>query len=209
MQREKPPLYLMEIGIIGRSVRPREKLKAAIEKMGGKLVTKIHENLACIISTPKEIERMTARMETAQNFGIQIVAENFVDDIMNGGTIEYIKANCLSEWGADVSFFFFFFKRKGVNHNVIIFRQPEKRIVQDEPGVSTSRSIYTMAKPKSVTLKIVDGAAVDPSSGLQDFAHVYTDGTLKFFAVLSYTDIQENKNSYYKIQLLEGNKNNS
>lgn len=87
--------------------------------------------------------------------------------------------------------------------------QPEKRINQDEPGVSTSRSIYTMAKPKSVTLKIVDGAAVDPSSGLQDQAHVYTNNTLKFYAVLSYADIQENKNSYFKIQLIEANNNKS
>lgn len=105
VHREKPPLYLMEIGIIGRSVRPRDQLKKAIEQMGGKLVTKIHANMACIISTEREIERMTARMETAQNLDIQIVSENFVDDIVDGGVIEYIKNNSLSEWGADVSLF--------------------------------------------------------------------------------------------------------
>lgn len=62
-----------------------------------------------------------------------------------------------------------------------------------------------MAKQKSVKLKIVDGAAVDPESGLQDTAHVYNDGTTKFFAILSYTDIQDDKNSYFKLQLLESN----
>lgn len=92
----------MEIGIIGRTKRPREQLKSAIEKMGGKLVTKIHDKLAAIISNEREIERMTARMEDAKNFGIQIVPENFVDDIADGGTIEYIKTASISEWGADV-----------------------------------------------------------------------------------------------------------
>lgn len=48
-----------------------------------------------------------------------------------------------------------------------------------------------------------DGAAVDPDSGLDAISHVYIDGGTKYFAILNLTDIQEDKNSYYKIQLIE------
>lgn len=51
-----------------------------------------------------------------------------------------------------------------------------------------------------------DGAAVDPDSGLEDIAHVYKDGKLKYFAILGLVDIAKDKNSYYKIQLLESDK---
>lgn len=50
---------------------------------------------------------------------------------------------------------------------------------------------------------ILDGAVVDPDSGLEDLAHVYGEGKLKYFAILGKVDIQSDKNSYYKLQLLE------
>lgn len=59
-----------------------------------------------------------------------------------------------------------------------------------------------------VTLKVVGGLAVDPDSGLVDIAHVYTDGKDKYTCVLGLSDVQTNKNSFYKIQLLESNKKN-
>lgn len=51
--------------------------------------------------------------------------------------------------------------------------------------------------------RFLDGTAVDPDSGLQDIAHVYCEGSLKYFAILNLVDIAKDKNSYYKIQLLE------
>lgn len=44
---------------------------------------------------------------------------------------------------------------------------------------------------------------MDPDSGLEDEAHVYCEGNLKYFAILNLVDIAKDKNSYYKIQLLE------
>lgn len=52
-----------------------------------------------------------------------------------------------------------------------------------------------------------DGTVVDPDSGLDNTTHVYVDGNTKFFAILNFTDIQDDKNSYYKIQLLESDNN--
>lgn len=54
----------------------------------------------------------------------------------------------------------------------------------------------------------LDGSAVDPECGLADNAHVYCGNALerqnvKYSAVLGLVDIENNKNSYYRIQLLE------
>lgn len=58
-------------------------------------------------------------------------------------------------------------------------------------------------RPKLIFQFFLDGSAVDPDSKLADVAHVYTEGKLKYFAILGLVDISKNKNSYYKIQLLE------
>lgn len=50
---------------------------------------------------------------------------------------------------------------------------------------------------------ISDGSAVDPDSKLEDVAHVYCEGKTKYFAILCNVDIAKDKNSYYKIQLLQ------
>lgn len=87
--------------------------------------------------------------------------------------------------------------------------------------------MYTKSVPKSVTLKLkskifihlfienvpqqltksflffIDGGAVDPESGLDDVTHIFTQGKTKWFAILNKIDIQKDKNSYYKLQLLE------
>lgn len=52
-------------------------------------------------------------------------------------------------------------------------------------------------------MRVKRGIAIEPSSGLEDVAHVYTSGGTVFNAVLSLADVQENKNSFYKLQLLE------
>lgn len=48
-----------------------------------------------------------------------------------------------------------------------------------------------------------DGTAVDPDSGLDGEAQVLIQGKTKYFCVLGKTDIQSDKNSFYKIQLLK------
>jgi predicted DNA-binding WGR domain protein len=57
-----------------------------------------------------------------------------------------------------------------------------------------------------VKLTLKRGTVVDPDSSQKE-AHVYTESGIKYTAVLSKIEIQtENKNSYYKLQLLESDK---
>ena len=57
--------------------------------------------------------------------------------------------------------------------------------------------------PKSMTLKLKGGAYVDPESGLEHKAHVYKSGSELYSVVLGSVDVQEGRNSYYKLQLLQ------
>lgn len=63
---------------------------------------------------------------------------------------------------------------------------------------------YKSKAPTKQKLKIQNGHAVDPDSGLEDTAHVYRDHENNVYnCVLSLTDLQSGKNSFYKLQILE------
>lgn len=53
------------------------------------------------------------------------------------------------------------------------------------------------------------GGAVDPECGLGDNVHVYSEKVngknVYYSVILSFVDIYFNKNSYYRLQLLESN----
>lgn len=93
----------MEFVIIGKTEKSKDDIKLIIQKLGGKLGTKIHEKVAAIISTEDEVLRMGSRMAEAKEIGIQVVPEDFLDDAKNGGAISYIISKSLCDWGIDVS----------------------------------------------------------------------------------------------------------
>ena len=55
-------------------------------------------------------------------------------------------------------------------------------------------------------LKLKGGGVVDPDSGLADEAHVYKSKESLYSVVLGVVDIQKDRNSYYKLQVLEHDK---
>lgn len=157
-------------------------------KLGGTLDTKINEKTIAIFCTAKEVARMGNRMEKARELGIHCIPVEYLDSVESdaAGAINFITSLSLCDWGTD----------------------PAARVPQEETKSSKSKSIYTKSVPKSLTLKVKDGLAVDPDSGLEDVAHVYVKGKDKYNVVLGLTDIQRNKNSYYKLQLLESDSKN-
>lgn len=62
------------------------------------------------------------------------------------------------------------------------------------------------AAPKSMKVQLKGGAYVDPESGLDQKAHVVKVRDALFSVVLGAVNIQEGKNSYYKLQLLKHDK---
>ena len=55
-------------------------------------------------------------------------------------------------------------------------------------------------------LKLKEGGVVDPDSGLEDEAHVLKTKDALYSVVLGNVDIQSGRNSYYKLQVLEHDK---
>lgn len=92
----------MEFVIVGKTERSKDDIKKLVQRMGGKLGTKIHEKVTAIISTEDEVKRMSSRMREAKDFGIQVIPEDFLDDVKSGGAISYITSKSLCDWGTDV-----------------------------------------------------------------------------------------------------------
>lgn len=104
VKKERPPLYNMEFVILGKTKASKEDIKERIRLMGGKVVTKIHERTAAIISNKDEVEKMNKRMEEAKDHSIQVVPEDFVEHVQKkGGALDYIQARSICDWGSDVS----------------------------------------------------------------------------------------------------------
>lgn len=180
IKREKPPLYELQFVILGKTATPKDQLKDKILKLGGKVTTKITNTTAAIISTPEEVERMGSRMQEAKDLQIQVVPEDFIEDAKSGGALSYITSKSICDWGSD----------------------PHTRIPQDEEKSKSKKSIYTKSMPSKMKLKLKGGLAVDPDSGLDDVAHVYKKHKEVYNAVLNKVDIQTDKNSYFKMQVL-------
>ncbi|XP_013111859.1 poly [ADP-ribose] polymerase [Stomoxys calcitrans] len=188
VKRERPPLYNLEFAHIGLKSSEND-IKQRLMALGGKLDSKITEKTIAVFSTTSEIKGMGSRMKQAKKLGIHVIPIEYIDNVEsnNAGAINYISSMTLCDWGTD----------------------PAARVPQETPKSMKSKSIYTKSVPKSVTLKIKDGSAVDPDSGLEDIAHIYTSRNKdKYNVVLGKVDLQKNKNSYYKLQLLESDNKN-
>lgn len=188
VQGKPKPLKNMQFVILGQTNKSKDTLKKEIVLLGGSVVTKLHENLAAVISSSKEIEKMNKRMEEVKSLDVQVISEDFVEEAKDYTETPYalINKKTISDWGGDV---------KARLADVIA-----------KSGTSKSKSKYEKSVSGKVKLQVKGGGTVDPDSGLEDCAHVYQRGTDKFTATLGLTDIQAKKNSYYKLQILKHDK---
>ncbi|XP_022914189.2 poly [ADP-ribose] polymerase [Onthophagus taurus] len=191
VERAKPALYEMKFVIL-KVNGDKQKIKNEITKLGGKIVTKIDKSIMAVISTEEEVERMGSRIAESQTEDIQVVSEKFLDEVPNylDRIPELIKTTCICSWGSDPNI------RLQTNN------------AKSESLKSKSKSMFAKSGPSKIKLTVKGGTAVDPDSGLEGSAHVYVNGSDKFTAILGLTDIQKQKNSFYKLQLLESDKKN-
>ncbi|KAJ2939633.1 hypothetical protein O0L34_g14353 [Tuta absoluta] len=197
LNREKknipiPPLKNLQFFIYGKLKSSKEDVKHRILRLGGLVVSRLTDTAAAVVSTKQDVHRMGAKMTEIQEADIEVVEESFFDLIDPAtGTVakslELIKMNNIADWGSD----------------------PAKRVPQDVidgKSIPKSGSMYVKSGKSATTkLKIKGGTAVDPDSGLEDVAHVYKDDEegAKYTVVLCKTDVVTQKNSYYKLQVLE------
>lgn len=79
-------------------------------------------------------------------------------------------------------------------------RHPSTKLQKEKLSLNFQLSIG----PQKVRLTVKGSAAVDPESELEDSHHVLEERGVVWNAVLGLVDIVKGTNSYYKLQLLEG-----
>ncbi|XP_055301013.1 uncharacterized protein LOC129567771 [Sitodiplosis mosellana] len=94
------PLRNMEFMAI-ESWAKRKEIERIVERMGGKVVSRIHRKLAAVISNQETLEKMGRIIVIAKSYNIQVVSENFLIEAQHSDPLWYIKNYSLSKWGGD------------------------------------------------------------------------------------------------------------
>ncbi|XP_033846745.1 poly [ADP-ribose] polymerase 1 isoform X1 [Periophthalmus magnuspinnatus] len=186
------PLTGMKFLTIGKLTKNKDDLKISVEELGGKITGTVNKASLCL-STKKEVEKMSKKMEEVRDAGVRVVAEDFLTDIKSSGKAlqELVSIHAISPWGAEVKV------------------ENKAATVSSKSGAVASKSTGQIKeeegghKSKKMKLTVKGGAAVDPDSGLENSAHVLEQGGKMYSATLGLVDIVKGMNSYYKLQLLE------
>lgn len=182
------PLTGMKLLAIGKLSKNKDDLKAAVEQLGGKITGTANKASLCL-STKKEVEKMSKKMEEVRDAGVRVVSEDILTDITSSGKAlqELVSLHAISPWGAEVKV-----EAQASKSGALPTKSTGK--VKEEEGGS---------KSKKMKLTVKGGAAVDTDSGLENSAHVLEQGGKIYSATLGLVDIARGTNSYYKLQLLE------
>ncbi|XP_032173644.1 poly [ADP-ribose] polymerase 1 isoform X3 [Mustela erminea] len=188
------PLSNMKILTLGKLSRNKDEVKAMIEKLGGKLTGTANKASLCI-STKKEVDKMSRKMEEVREAGIRVVSEDFLHDVSSSAKSlpDLLSAHLLAPWGAEV--------KAEPEEPAAPRAKSGSALSKKSKGPVKEEGINKSEKRMKLTLK--GGAAVDPDSGLEHSAHVLEKGGKVFSATLGLVDIVKGTNSYYKLQLLE------
>ncbi|XP_065561172.1 poly [ADP-ribose] polymerase 1-like isoform X2 [Artemia franciscana] len=185
--KSSKPLKDMSFMIVGDLSRKAEEVKDIIAKYGGKITTRMTADCVAVISSQGKLEEGDKVFDKAESRGVYVVTEDFLDDIPKADNINaLLEEKNIATW-------------KTANVKMRLSLKEEKNKIEKKPKYSKEN--------ERVRLQLKGGGVVDPESGLDSVAHVYKDkdGTL-YSAVLGQVDIQRDKNSFYKLQVLQSDK---
>uniref|UniRef100_A0AAV2KEV0 Poly [ADP-ribose] polymerase n=1 Tax=Knipowitschia caucasica TaxID=637954 RepID=A0AAV2KEV0_KNICA len=182
------PLTGLKFLTIGKLTKNKDEVKVVVEELGGKITGTANKASFCL-STKKEVEKMSKKMEEVRDAGVRVLAEDFLTDIKSSGKAlqELVSLHAISPWGAEVKV-----ESKAAKSGAVPAKSTG-RVKEEEGG----------HKSKKMKLTVKGGAAVDPDSGLENSAHVLEQSGKMYSATLGLVDIVKGMNSYYKLQLLE------
>lgn len=147
----------MEIVVFGETKKPRMEIEKIIQKMGGTVRYTVDETVTVIISSTKYINMVDKHIKKAKEFGIQIVSEDFLDEVQNKDAVALMVEKNLCSWGIDVSKLqidSYLISGMQIIINIFLL-QPNIRISLHNKKMPSSSSLYTIPLPKSqkMTLK--------------------------------------------------------
>lgn len=92
----------MEFVLVGELGMSQYEIEGMIRKMGGKVVSVIHDKLTAVISNQREVQRMGFEMKQAKKCNIQVISDEFLTEITTTDPMLYIISKSLADWGGDV-----------------------------------------------------------------------------------------------------------
>ncbi|KAJ3278959.1 Poly [ADP-ribose] polymerase 1 [Borealophlyctis nickersoniae] len=181
------PFKMKVFAFAGKLSHNQSYFQKLVEEGGGIVSKSVSKDVTMLITNKAEVDKNSNKIQQAEEWGIDVVDEAYVTDCMEQKKRFYHK---------DAKYLLV-----GHSKEVSSISAGEKK--RRAEGLEEERS----AKISKVTVK--GGAAVDPESGLESTHHVLKEDKLLWSVVLSKTDLQKGKNSYYKLQVLESDKGGS
>ncbi|KAG8183478.1 hypothetical protein JTE90_001045 [Oedothorax gibbosus] len=184
------PLDNFKIVLLGK-LDNQANLTKQLQELGATVVKTIDSTVKLIISTKEEVEKKTPKIMKAYRNDIHVVSVDFLESVRKGSPAAFsIKEHTISTWGGDPVLKF------GI-------KQENKKRKQEE---ESNAALYMKSAPQKMKISVKGAAAVDPESELESTCHVYQKKDNIYNAVLAYVDMSKGTNSFYKMQLLEHNK---
>ncbi|XP_045534555.1 poly [ADP-ribose] polymerase-like [Papilio machaon] len=189
------PLKNIQFFLYGKLKAPKEDLKLNILKLGGLVVNKLTDTTAAVVTTKEELDKNSTMIQTIQNKDIEVIDESYFDfiDAENGTVLDslrLIQEKNIASWGCD------------------LFKRIPKNVLDGKVEPKSGNMYKSSSKHVETKSVIKDGHPIDIKSGLQNIAHVYKDSEKAYSEVLCKFSVENNKNSYYKLQLLEADDEN-
>ncbi|XP_075451600.1 LOW QUALITY PROTEIN: poly [ADP-ribose] polymerase 1 [Ascaphus truei] len=189
------PLSNMTVLTLGKLSKNKDEIKGMIEELGGKTTASANKATLCV-STLKEVEKMGKKMEEVKGANVRVVSEDLLKELSSGKSIQLLLSlHAISTWGAEI-------KQEAA--------PPEPPPKQKSSGATGAKNAGKVKEEqgsskseKKMKLTVKGGAAVDPDSGLENSSHVLEKSGQIFSATLGLVDITRGTNSYYKLQLIE------
>lgn len=179
------PLQGMNFVLVGDGIKNKSTVKSKIKELGGTVSNKVDVKTTAVITSLDLIDGTNAKIATAKSLDVHCVSQDFLDEVDGGGAAIIIQKKSIAPWGGDVN----------------------SRIKQPKSSTKSKfESRFTKSIPEKQRVTLKGGAVVDPDSGLEDRAHVYQRGKKIYNCVLGHVNVQTGTNSYYKLQLLESDK---
>lgn len=80
----------------------QQEIEKTIRKMGGKVVSVIHDKLAAVISSEQDVQKMGFEMLQAKRYNIQVISADFLTEATTTDPMLYIISKSIADWGGDV-----------------------------------------------------------------------------------------------------------
>lgn len=194
--QEGAPLDGLSFGVTSWKAVTLDKttVQKKIQSLGGKIQTSLDKSLFVILSNEHELRKDSPKMEVAKALKVPFVTADFISKIQTkDDVLPQIKKCLIGDWDGDLEARFKKMNVKELKSNI-----------KSRSAANVAKSIYKSGSvPKSQTLIVKDGTAVDPDSGYAEVGRIYRAGPHVYSVVLNCVDVAKDKNSFYKIQVIE------